>query len=291
MKRIIPVIVLVAGLSVLYPLQKWIDTNLPREAVDEDTIYLTSGDTIRRMSLGMRGLAANIYWIRTTQYFGDKLMKNYSATSTRSIPMKLLPPLLDIVVKLDPQQTQACRFGAIFLAERDFNAAVRLLEYGFRENPNQWRLCQDLGFIYWQVGNYEKAAEWYERGADIPGSRDFMRTMVGLMKVRGGRREEARAIYTRYYESDDPAIKAHAYERLKQIQSLDEMDAINKVLAQYHEQTKSCPASLRQLARKWHSMGLSLSEDLDPVDPNGFPYSYDPTNCKVGLHPKTTLAR
>lgn len=290
MKRAIPIIVLIAGLGVLYPLQKWIDTNLPREVVDEEMLYLTSGATVKRMSLGMHGLVANIYWIRTVQYFGDKLMTGRSYGSTRRIPMKLLPPLLDIVVQLDPQQVQAYRFGAIFLAERDFDAAIALLEYGFRENPDKWRLCQDLGYINWQAGNYDKAAEWYERGASIPDSRDWMQTMAALMKVRGGRREEARAIYSRYYESDDPAIKSHAYERLKQIQALDDVDAINKVLAQYKEQTGSCPASLRVLAQKWRAMGLNLNSEHVPVDPEEFPYSYDPTKCKADISPETTLA-
>lgn len=292
MKRAIPIIVIIAGLGLIYPLQRWIDTNLPHTVVDDDPLYLTSGNTIKRMSFGMRGLLANIYWVRTTQYFGNKLLDSGEALSTggtRSIPMKNLAPLLKIVVQLDPQQIQAYRFGAIFLAERDFDAAIELLEYGFRENPDQWRLCQDLGYIYWQSGNYEKAGEWYERGANIPGARDWMQNIAGLMKVKGGRRDEARAIYLRYYESDDPIIKTQAYERLKQIRALDEIDAINKVLAQYRSQTNSCPANLRVLAQRWRAMGLNLNNDLAPVDPDGFAYVYDSANCKVDLHPETTL--
>jgi len=290
MKRALPVIVLILGLGSLYPLQRWIDTNLPRPVVDEETLYLTSGDSIRRMSLGMRGLVANVYWMRTIQYFGDKLMNSdASITSTSMIPMRLLKPMLGIVVHLDPNQVQAYRFGAIFLAERDFNAAVELLEYGFKENPDEWRLCQDLGYIYWRTGNYEKAAEWYARGAEVPGARGWMQSMAGLMKVKGGRREEARAIYTSYYESDDPAVKAHAYGRLKQIQALDEIDAINRVLAAYKEQTGVCPPNLQALTQKWRSMRLNLDDERNPVDPDGFPYIYDATMCAVGMNPETTL--
>lgn len=290
MKRVLPVIVLVAGLVALYPLQRWIDTNLPHEVVEDEALYLSSGDTIRRMSLGMRGLVANIYWIRTTQYFGDKLLNSDQAiTSTSAIPMKLLAPLLDIVVHVDPQQIQAYRFGAIFLAERDLDAAIKLLEYGFKENPDNWRLCQDLGYIYWKSGNYDKAAEWYERGANIPGARDWMNIMAGLMKARGGQRDEARAIYLTYYESDDASVKALAYERLKLIRALDEIDAINKVLASYKEQTGACPSNLHVLTQKWRAMRLNLDDELNPVDPDGFPYLYDATNCKVSINPETTL--
>lgn len=292
MKRVIPVIIIIAGLGFIYPLQRWIDTNLPHPVLDDETLYLTSGKTIDRLSLGLSGLVANIYWIRTVQYFGDKLMNSdETITSTGQIPMKLLKPMLNIVVQLDPQQVQAYRFGAIFLAERDLEGAVELLEYGFRENPDQWRLCQDLGYIHWRTGNYDKAAEWYGRGAAIPDARDWMRTMEGLMKVRGGQREEARAIYSRYFESDDPAIKAHAYGRLKQIQSLDEIDAINRVLASYKEQQGECPSGLRPLAQRWRAMGLQLNSEFVPVDPDGFPYLYNPTNCKVELHPETTVPR
>src|ERR1051325_3728853 len=182
MRKSIPIAILVVGLGLLYPLQRHLDGVTPQEVVSDETLYL-SGDTVKRLSLGMEGLAADVYWIRTVQYFGGKLMDSgqpLSAAASANIRMDLLAPLLNIVVTLDPHHLPAYRFGAIFLPERDLPAAIALLEKGIHENPNQWRLYQDLGYIYWQAGNdaegelrdtyYAKAADWYEKGSQVPGA-------------------------------------------------------------------------------------------------------------------------
>ena len=252
----------------------------------------------------MEALAADIYWIRTVQYFGRKFIDSglpLSAAVSKDLRMDLLAPLLDIVVTLDPHHIPAYRFGAMFLPERDMPAAIVLVEKGIAENPNEWRLYQDLGYIYWQAGNasaageqadyYEKSAYWFERGGDVPGARSWMRDMAGLMKIKGGSREAARAMYETYLSSDDEHVRAQAIERLKQLRSLDELDAINVLLARYKEQTGQCPAHLRALASRLRSMNLTIDNDLMPVDPNGFAYAYDAGKCKADLAFDSTIPR
>jgi tetratricopeptide (TPR) repeat protein len=205
--------------------------------------------------------------------------------------MDLLAPLLNIVVTLDPQHIAAYRFGAIFLPERDPSAAIELLERGIGDNPNEWRLYQDLAYIYWQMGDYQSAAEWYERAGQIQGSPWWIRDLAGLMKIKGGSREVARAIYSQYSESDDPKIRAQAVERLKQLRSLDERDVLNDLLARYKQQTGACPTSLRPFAQRLHSIGFNLNENFLPVDPNGFAYAFDAASCKVTLARESTIMR
>jgi tetratricopeptide (TPR) repeat protein len=294
--RILPASFLVVGLALLYPMQRWIDKTSARSTVGEEALYLSSGKTIKKMSLGLDALAADIYWIRTVQYFGRKLIesgKPLSAGATKDIRMDLLAPLLDIVVTLDPQHVPAYRFGAIFLPERDMPAAIALVEKGISENPNEWRLYQDLGYIYWQRGNaskgneqaddYAKSAEWYEKGGNVPGARWWMRDLAGLMKIKGGSREAARAVYSTYLTSDDQNVRAQAAERMKQLRSLDELDAINALLARYSEQTGACPPDLRVLAPRFRSMNLAVNDDLMPVDPDGLAYAYVADKCKAEL--------
>src|SRR5207237_746160 len=99
--RILPASILIVRLGLLYPMQQWIDKISPRESVSEEALYLSSGETIKKMSLGMESLAADIYWIRTVQYFGRKLIdsgKPLSSAATKDIRMDLLAPLLNIVV-------------------------------------------------------------------------------------------------------------------------------------------------------------------------------------------------
>ncbi|HLG13736.1 MAG TPA: hypothetical protein VJH03_04300 [Blastocatellia bacterium] len=294
MKRLIPAAVIVIGVAALYPMQRWIDRTTPREAISEETLYFASGETIRKMTVGLDGLAADIYWIRAVQYFGRKFVasgKPLSAASSKGISMELLAPLLNIVVSLDPHHIPAYRFGAIFLPERDLSSAVSLLERGVRENPDEWRLYQDLGYIHWQAGDYLKAADWYERGGKVLGARDWMTDLAGLMRIRGGSRDTARAIYLGYSSSEDRNIRAQAEMRLRQLKALDEIDAINAALAGLKAQTGSCPASLRPLARALRAEGLTLNSSLLPVDPDGFEYAFDRDHCAARLADQSTIAR
>ena len=303
MKSRVPLAILIIGLGLLYPLQRHIDAMEPQEFISDETLYL-SGDTVKHLSLGMEALAADVYWIRTVQYFGGKLIDSgqpLSAAATANLRMDLLAPLLDVVVTLDPHHLPAYRFGAIFLPERDLPAAIALLERGIRENPNEWRLYQDLGYIYWQAGNsasgderaadYAKAAEWYERGGKVPGAMWWMRDLAGYMKIAGGSREAAYAIYSSYLNSDDENIRKQATLRLKQLRALDEIEAINELLARYKAQTGHCPTDLRQHAPQLRAMKLALNDEQQPVDPDGLAYEFKPDACKVELAWESQIPR
>src|SRR5215813_11474761 len=112
MNRVFPASVVIIGLVALYPLQRWIDSTRSNSFKEEEALYLPSGKAIKKLSLGLDGLAADVYWIRTVQYFGRKLSdEEYAAaSSTGEIPMPLLAPLLNIVVTLDPHHIQAYTF-------------------------------------------------------------------------------------------------------------------------------------------------------------------------------------
>lgn len=296
--------VMLLGLALLYPMQRWIDRSSPRDTTREEKLYFASGLAIKKMSLGLSALAADIYWIRTVQYFGRKVIDSGvtgASGATKDIRMDLLAPLLNIVVSIDPHHIPAYHFGAIFLPERDLPAATALLEKGIRENPNLWRLYQDLAYIYWQAGNatqgdeqvrsYAKAAEWYDKGAGVEGAPSWMKDLAGMMMMKGGSREAARAVYSAYLTSDDENIRRQAIDRLKQARSLDELDAINELLARYRDETGACPADLRVLAPKLRAMNLALDESAMPVDPDGFAYAYHASKCKAGLAAQSTVSR
>jgi tetratricopeptide (TPR) repeat protein len=303
MNKAIPITILLGGLCFLFPLQGWIDRTSPRASNGEETIYL-SGSAVKKMSLGLEGLAADVYWIRTVQYFGRKLIDSgqpISAAASRNIRMDLLAPLLNVIVILDPHHMPAYRFGAIFLPERDLAAAVALLESGIRENPNEWRLYQDLAYIYWQAGNgktgeeqagyYARAAEWYQKGSEVPGAMWWLRDLAGYMKIAGGSREIAYAIYTNYLNSEDENVRNQAIIRLKQLRSLDDMDIINEALVQYRKATGICPTDLRPLASMLRAKKLNVNDDRLPLDPDGFNYDVDIDTCKAILQGGSTIPR
>jgi hypothetical protein len=216
MKRLIWPILLVVFLALSAVAQNWMDSQRRAPLAVGETLYISSSEAIKRASLGFDGLMADVYWIRTLLYFGEEFERQRGANQYFDVSkLNLLQPLLDITVELDPRHIAAYRFGAVFLPDIDAGAAIRFVERGIRNNPDEWRLYQDLGFVQWRRNRFREAAEAYARGAGLPGAPAWMRTMPPLMLAKGGERETARAMFLRLYEeSDDPFIKQVCEEQL-----------------------------------------------------------------------------
>src|SRR5262249_54766906 len=152
----------------------------------DEVLFLSSPKWIKRLSLGYEGLLADVYWTRAVQYFGIKHVvaaRDYS----------LLYPLLEITTTLDPKLVVAYEFGANFLAPTPPEGAgqpdqgIALLEYGIRNNPDNWKLYYNLGFIYYmELKDYQKAAEAFDRGTKIPKAHPFLRLLAAQMAGHAG---------------------------------------------------------------------------------------------------------
>jgi len=81
-----------------------------KEVTLEEVLYMPSGKSVKRLSLGYSSLLADIYWTRAVQYFGDK-------SNQRSMQYDLLYPLLDITTDLDPHLIVTYEFGSLFLSQ------------------------------------------------------------------------------------------------------------------------------------------------------------------------------
>ena len=68
--------------------------------------------------------------------------------------------MLDNATDLDPKLMAARTERRYFLP--DPQQAIKLTEKGIANNPDQWRLYQYLGYIYWKMSDFEKAATTYE---------------------------------------------------------------------------------------------------------------------------------
>ncbi|MGH9940195.1 MAG: tetratricopeptide repeat protein [Blastocatellia bacterium] len=220
-KRLTWPILLVVFLALSAVAQNWMDAQRRAPLAVEETLYIGSGETLKRASIGFDGLMADIYWIRALLYFGEQFERQRGANRYFDVSkLELLEPMLKITVELDPKYIAPYRFGAVFLPEINTESAIRFVERGIRNNPDEWRLYQDLGFVQWRRGRFREAAEAYARGSRLSGAPAWMRTMPALMLSKGGNRETAREMFLRLYEeSDDPFIKQVCEE---QLMSLDQ---------------------------------------------------------------------
>jgi tetratricopeptide (TPR) repeat protein len=285
-----------AGLAACFGLTRWLDAR--RAAADPfasyEELYLKP-ETARRMSLAFNGLAADWYWLRSLQYVGRKMdayHERFSLDDLSPLGVRRLAPLLEQATALDPQFMAAYEYGAVVLPSIDPDAAVRLVERGIRENPQDWWLYQHLGYIHWQAGRFREAGEAYEAGARRPGAPQWMNAMAAQMKARGGSREVARQMYLRMYEgANDDQVKGLAVARLAQIDSLEERERIRRALAAFRERAGHCPADWREVAPLLRNAGLRLTAAGAPLDPSDAPYVLDAAACEVSLGPDSKIPR
>ncbi len=210
-------IALVVCWSLSVAAQHWL--NAQRVVVPDapDSLYLSSGEMLKRASIGFDGLLADVYWMRTVLYFGENFERQRASQQPFDInQMPLLEPLLNVVTELDPQHIAAYRLGGYLLSLRDAQSGAQLLERGLRSNPHEWRLYQDLGFLSWRQGDFRRAADWYQRGSQITGAPAWMQPMAATILAKGGDRETARALFTQLLAtSEDEFIRQLCAEQLQ----------------------------------------------------------------------------
>ena len=286
---------LLALIAVLMTLAVWLqrvrETSFALATTDDETLYLKSGATARRLSVAYQPLAADLYWIRAIQYYGGtKRMVGTEpdavlGDSQSNVPAArrrydLLYPLLDLTTTLDPRFHIAYRFGAIFLAEPypggpgRPDLAIALLEKGLREQPDKWDYMQDIGFVhYWWRHDYESAALWFERASDVPGAPWWLRSLAANMLAQGGDRESSRMMWESLRQTAEiDWLRREAEKRLAQLKALDEIDALQKQVDEFVARNRRVPT-------RWN---------MAPRDPSGTPYEID-TQGRVQLSRRSPL--
>lgn len=292
------VVAIIFGFAAIYFLSGFLEKNrsaLPENYADQDLAL--QGARLKGYSLGFEGLIADWYWMQSLQYLGDKIVKNpdaqISLDNLNSLNPRLLYPYLDNATTLDPQFLSVYEFGATVLPAIDKEKAIKLLEKGIANNPNEWRLYQHLGYIYWRLGDFEKASEVYATGAKIPNAPKFLQMMTAKVKADGGSRETARSVYRQMIEeTEDENIKETAALRLLQLDSLDEQDVINPVLHKFQTATARCVNDWREIYSQLRVQKISNNNSLRfdsttfaPLDPTNIPYLLNTENgkCNVGI--------
>jgi len=237
-----------------------------RGATLQEVLYISSPQALKRLSLGYSGLMADIYWTRAVQYFGEH---HHEGASNYA----LLGPLLEITTKLDPKLLVAYEYGSNFLSAEpplgagQPNEAVELVKHGIKNNPDQWHLYYDLGFIYYMgLKNYKAAADAFMQGSKLPNAHPFMKIMAANMAAHAGDLQMAQLMWTTTYESTkDKEIRANAAAHLRAIKVDKDVSALNAMISRYENQTGLTPHSFAELAQAGVLRGV-------PLDPLGQPY-------------------
>jgi hypothetical protein len=232
----------------------------------EETLFISSPKVLRRMSLGYNGLLADVYWTRAVQYFGRHHVAGVEHYN-------LLAPLLEITTTLDPHLLPAYEFGSTFLTTPPPNGAgmpekaVELMESGIRNNPDEWRLYFNLGFIYYmELKDPGKAADAFMRGSRVPNAHPALKVMAARMADTAGDTVTSQMMWKLTYDtSTDKLVRANARAHLTASIVDTQVEQLQSIVARYQLATGRTPVSFSELVRVGTLRGI-------PVDPLGNPY-------------------
>jgi hypothetical protein len=273
-------------LAALVPIsQRRVDRALGENRGAEEALYVWSGEFLKRLCPGFENLMADIYWLRTVQYFGGQ---RAFATHKR---YDLLEPLTNITVTLDPRFEIAYQYGAIFLSEPHPTGAgqpekgVALLKRGAAAAAS-WRLKQFEGYFTLAfLNDHRGAADILLEASAMPGAAYWLKTLAADVLSRAGDRQVARRIWQHMREQSEPgSIRANAELNLLHIDALDGRDNLQAEISAFRNRTGRLPRSLAELppvaARK-----------LPVKDPTGVVFEYDEASGTVSISKQSSLWR
>ena len=182
-----------------------------RYRAQEEVLYLWSGAHVKRLVPGFEHLAADLYWLRTVQYFGGQRL------FAKDKKFDLLFPLIEITTTLDPRLEIAYRYGAMFLSEPAARSAPaaptsasRCWSAGVANIPTTWRLRQELGLLPLHLPQRRRraAARVLMEASEIPGAAFWLKTLAAEVLGKGGERGPRAAHVAR----DVRAVRAGSHQ-------------------------------------------------------------------------------
>lgn len=279
---IVTVILLLAGAGVVQAAR---ERAFPLPPIEDSSMYVKSGTVVRRLTVSLNALAADLYWIRALQHYGG--------TRLSSAPEKkyeLLYPLLDITTTLDPYFNIAYRFGAILLSEGYPNGpgrpddAISLLKKGIRESPNKWEYYLDAGFVeYWWRRDTRAAADWFLSGSKLPTAPNWLEPLAASVLAEGGDQVAARVLWTQLAQSAEQEwLRRTARTRLQQLDAEAVIDQLQPVVNSFYDKANRFPTGWEEVIRAGLVRGI-------PLDPTGIPYTLDPVSGAIDVAKDSTL--
>lgn len=236
----------------------------------EELLYLPNGKYLRAVSLGHAGTVADFVYLWAIQYYSD-----YERADRYRYVKQVFG---DVIGELDPGYTDPYWLGALILTTEagDLEGGLALLDAGFAKDPKSWILPFLAGWECERVGQYERAARYFDRAAHAPGAPHELFRLEAGMTARGGKLRDALAQWRAVL--DDPrnseGARAIATRQIRALTVRADVQDLEGAIAKYRARTGAPPRRLGELVQA----GLLPRV---PLDPDGDPYVYDPQTGAV----------
>lgn len=248
-------------------------------------LYVRSSAMAKRIFLDYDGIAADLYWIRALQHFGEERLSPPEHKRTYAN----LYPLLDLATTLDPYFSIAYRFGAIYLGEPypggpgRPDLAIELLQKGLAAQPDKWQYMMDLGFVhYWHVRDYVSASAAFQRASEMPKAPAWLRPLAAVTLAEGGHRQASRTLWQQLSQAEEPWLRDAAGLRLAQLDAMGTIDSLQARVRTYREAYPGEPVTWERVAAAKLLPGI-------PLDSSGTPFALDPATGAITVARESKL--
>jgi tetratricopeptide (TPR) repeat protein len=276
----------------------------------DEKFNLPSPEITKVASIGYDNFVADILWLQLIQYFGR--------TTDVDIILPELYSLINNIITLDPKFIDAYIFGAYALVDnKEFNKAVDILEKGSENNPDEWYLPYQLGFMYYiYLKNKATAAHYLDKASERKGAPVFLKKLAATLYTDAGsdidiKTQLWQSVYDKAKQTGDQVNLEKAYKKLAELKVEKDLDTLKNAIRKYQENEKaakgpdttvypdSMPESKRQPEEKNPEVKASplppLTElhnlvdagliDKVPVDPFNRPYFFNENTGNVEALP------
>jgi putative PEP-CTERM system TPR-repeat lipoprotein len=140
---------------------------------------------------------------------------------------------LGVYLKQHPREAGVRKLlASIYLAEREFNQAIAMLEPALRAYPNDAQVMSMLGSAYMGKGNHAKATQYLEQAAAAQDSPEIQGNL-GMSLLGAGREEAGFNALLRAYKKDpvkSQAGSALAIQYIRRGQPKQAIDVLNEII-------------------------------------------------------------
>lgn len=268
--KVVPALVVVGLLAAQVVSGTRLDRMVADRSTEDVLLYLPNGKHLKIMALGQEALLADLFYLWAIQYYS-----NYEREDRYRYVHHIFG---EVIGELNPNYVDAYWIGAMILTTegKDLDGGLALLERGIEANPDKWILPYLAGWECFNFQEYERAGEYFERAASVPGAPTNIIRLKAGMESKAGDLEGALREWTQL--RDDPAsdsdTRAIAKRRVKDLTVQLDLRQLNQLVKRFRSETGRSPGSMEDLVRGGYLPFV-------PDDPNGTPYALERETGRV----------
>lgn len=263
---------------------------------------LPSADVLKSSVLGYDHFIADLLWLQLIQYIGSSNDISTILPETFS--------LIDSITTLDPNFTDAYIFGAYALTDnKEFDKAVTILEKGIKNNPKEWYLPYQIGFLYYiNKKNKLAAARYLDKAGSVEGAPAAPKRLAAMLYSDNSNDLDIKiglwqSVYEKADKEKDKVNKEKAYKKLVEFKIEKDLQSLNEMVSSYNAKITPTQPSTNDNYKKGET-NLTAGEvessgklkefkqlidkgylKAMPMDPLGRPYMFNPDNQEITSFP------